>query len=115
MPQPDCLKSTPVLFVESMAEALAFWRDRLGFAVATEVPGEDGPVFAILVRGAIELMLQGAASLAADPQANGLRWNGDRSFLFVEVADLDAVAAALDGCEVLVPRHETFYGAVEIA
>ena len=36
------------------------------------------------------------------------------SMLFVEVDDLDAVAAALGDTEYVVPRRKTFYGAVEI-
>ncbi|GAA0261062.1 VOC family protein [Rhodanobacter caeni] len=115
MALPVCRKATPVLFVETLAPSLAFWRDRLGFAITTEVPGEDGPAFAILAGNGIELMLQTTASLAADPHAAAMDWRGDRSSLFIEVDDIDALAAALDGCEVVAPRHDTFYGATEIA
>lgn len=114
MNAPRLLKSTPVLFVEHIAPSLAFWRDRLGFAVTAEVPGENGPAFAILERDGIEIMLQTEAALRADPHAAGIRLDGDRGFLFVEVADIDATAAALEGVEVVAPRHDTFYGATEI-
>ena len=115
MTQAVCRKLTTVLFVPTIAPSLDFWRDRLGFAVINEVPGEDGPVFAILDNGTIELMLQTVASLTTDPHASHVGWHEDRSFLFVEVDDIDATATALDGCEVVVPRHATFYGAIEIA
>jgi len=114
MASPVCRKATPVLYVETIAPSLAFWRDRLGFAVTAEVPGEGGPAFAILLGNGIELMLQTMASLVADPHATGMGWRGDRSCLFVEVDDIDALAEALEGCEVVAPRHDTFYGATEI-
>ncbi|CAM5353671.1 VOC family protein [Rhodanobacter lindaniclasticus] len=114
MVSPVCRKATPVLFVETIAPSLAFWRDRLGFAVTAEVPGDGGPVFAILAGNGIELMLQTVASLAADPHAAAMDWRGDRSSLFVEVDDIDVLAEALEGCEMVAPRHDTFYGATEI-
>jgi len=111
---PVCRKATPVLYVETIAPSLAFWRDRLGFAVTAEVPGETGPVFVILAGQGIELMLQTVASLAADPYAAGLDWRGDRSCLFIEVDDIDVLAAAREGGVIVAPRHDTFYGATEI-
>ncbi|KRE89371.1 hypothetical protein ASG87_03255 [Frateuria sp. Soil773] len=114
MAPPVCRKATSVLYVETIAPSLAFWRDRLGFAVTAEVPGEDGPVFVILALGGVELMLQTTAALAADPHAADMHWRDDRSCLFVEVDDIDALAAALEECEIVAPRHETFYGATEI-
>ena len=114
MTSPVCRKATPVLYVETIAPSLAFWRDRLGFAITAAGPGEDGPVFVILVGNGIELMLQTTASLAADPHAAAMDWRGDRSCLFVEVDDIDVLAAALEGCEIVAPRHDTFYGATEI-
>ena len=114
MALPACRKATPVLYVETIAPSLAFWRDRLGFAVTAEVPGEGGPVFVILVGHGIELMLQTTASLAADPHAAAMDWRGDRSCLFVEVEDIDVLAVTLEGCEIVAPRHDTFYGAIEI-
>lgn len=111
---PVCRKATPVLFVESIAPSLAFWRERLGFAITAEVPGENGPAFVILVGHGIELMLQTTAALAADPHAAAMDWRGDRSCLFIEVDDIGVLARALEGCEIVAPRHDTFYGATEI-
>lgn len=114
MSPPNSRKLTAVLYVDSIAPSLAFWRDRLGFIVSVEVPGDDGSAFVILANGGIELMLQTIGSLEADPHAGGIDFRGDRGFLFVEVDDIDAIAAALEGCEMVMPRHETFYGAIEI-
>lgn len=115
MTLPVCRKATPVFMVDTIGPSLGFWHDRLGFAVTTEVPGEDGPAFVILVGNGIELMLQTRASLSADPHAAGMAWRDDRSCLFVEVDDIDVLASALEGCEIVAPRHETFYGATEIS
>lgn len=114
MTLPVCRKATPVFIVDTIGPSLAFWRDRLGFAITAEVPGADGPAFVILVGNGIEVMLQTSASLAADPHAAGMAWRGDRSCLFVEVDDIEALAEALEGCEIVAPRHDTFYGATEI-
>ena len=42
MALPVCRKATPVLYVETIAPSLAFWRDRLGFAISAEVPAREG-------------------------------------------------------------------------
>jgi catechol 2,3-dioxygenase-like lactoylglutathione lyase family enzyme len=109
-----CRKATPVLYVEAIAPSLAFWCQRLGFAIAAEVPAEDGPAFVILTGHGIELMLQTTASQKADAHAADMAWRGDRSYLFIEVDDIDALATALEGCEMVMPRHDTVYGATEI-
>jgi hypothetical protein len=62
----------------------------------------------------IELMLQTTASLAADPNGAVMAWRGDRSCLFIEVDSIDAIALTMEGCEIVAPCHETFYGATEI-
>lgn len=109
-----CRKATPVLYVQSMAPSLTFWCERLGFALTQQVPDGDEPVFAAVQSGDIEIMLQTVAAYEADPHAPSRPWRADRSYLFVEVGNLDQVIAALDGCEVVVPRQTTFYGADEI-
>lgn len=109
MSQPLCRKATPVLYVPRIEPSLAFWRDRLGFALTIEVPGAQGLVFAALSQGGIEVMLQTIDSLDA-----GVQWRDERSFLFIEVADLAAVMAALADQEMVVAPHPTFYGATEV-
>lgn len=106
-------KSTPVLFVDAIEPSLAFWRDRLGFQVTVEVPHGDTLGFAILMNESVEIMLQSAASLEADAAPYAREFGGDKSWLFVEVEDLAAVEAALDGCEIVLERRTTFYGAQE--
>ncbi|MEO6594845.1 MAG: hypothetical protein ABIP94_08845 [Planctomycetota bacterium] len=79
------------------------------------VPLREGELtlgFAILQRDAVEIMLQTRASVAAD--VPGLAEESNRATLFVEVDDVAAIERALSGCEIVVPRRRTFYGASEI-
>lgn len=107
-------KSTPVLIVDAIEPSLAFWQQRLGFERPVEVPHDGKLGFVILANGAVEVMYQTAASVGADAPAHMRDWRGDKSHLYVEVDDIDAVAAALDGFEIALPRRKTFYGATEI-
>ena len=107
-------KSTPVLIVDAIEPILAFWRDRLQFSITVEVPHADALGFVILGNGVVELMYQTAASVRADSPTHLQDWDHDRSFLYVEVDDVDAVARALAGFEIVLPRRQTFYGATEI-
>lgn len=108
-------KLTPVLFVDSIESALPFFRERLKFDVVVSVPVRDGSDelgFAILVRDDVELMVQTRGSVRGDlPQFAD---EPNRAFLYLEVADVDAVARDLRGADVVVPRRTTFYGADEI-
>jgi len=114
MAGPQLRKSTPVLIVDAIEPSLPFWQERLGLERPVEVRDGDRLGFAILTNGAIEVMYQTAASLAKDSSAHTVAFDGDHTFLFVEVDDIDAIAAALHGFEIVMPRRETFYGSTEI-
>jgi uncharacterized glyoxalase superfamily protein PhnB len=114
MATPQFRKCTPVLIVDAIEPSLPFWQERLGFARPAEVPDGDRLGFVILTAGNVEVMYQTAASLRKDSAAHGATFDGNKTFLFIEVDDIDALAAALDGFEVFMPRRETFYGSVEI-
>ncbi|MAW59320.1 MAG: hypothetical protein CMJ94_00645 [Planctomycetes bacterium] len=114
---------TPVLMVSDLPASLAFWHEQLGFELKGTVPVDpqgppDGPLgFAMLQYGAVEMMLQSLDSVRLDvpdligddvPAMDGIG-------LFVEVdGPLDPWLSKIEGCEVLVPRRQTFYGADEI-
>jgi catechol 2,3-dioxygenase-like lactoylglutathione lyase family enzyme len=99
------------LIVASIEACLPFYVDRLGFEQSVEVPHDGALGFVILKRGAVELMMQSAASLAADVAgADG----GFRAALYIEVEALAPIRAALDGWPRVVPERTTFYGAREI-
>jgi uncharacterized glyoxalase superfamily protein PhnB len=107
-------KSTPVLFVETIEASLPFWQERLGFSRPVEVADGDRLGFVILTNGAVEIMYQSVAMLHKDSAAHAGFFHNDKTFLFIEVDNLDATAQALDGFEIVMPRRETFYGSTEI-
>jgi uncharacterized glyoxalase superfamily protein PhnB len=107
-------KSTPVLIVEAIEPSLPFWQERLGFARPVEVPDGASLGFVILRHGEVELMYQTRALLRRDSAAHAAHHHDDKTLLYVEVDDIDALARALAGFEIVMPRRETFYGATEI-
>ncbi len=106
-------RSTPVLFVDRIEPALAFWRDALGFQIQVEVPHGAHLGFVILTRGDVEVMYQTHASAADDMPHLGAATRAGQTFLFVEVDDLAAVEQALAKFDIVMPRRDTFYGARE--
>jgi uncharacterized glyoxalase superfamily protein PhnB len=105
-------KMTPNLIVDRIEDCLPFWVDRLGFEKTVEVPDGDRLGFAILKRGAVELMLQTRASMEKDvaPLAAGPH----STTLYIDVADLAPFRRALADWPLVVPERSTFYGAREI-
>jgi hypothetical protein len=114
MKKPVINKSTPVLFVEAIEPSLPFWEECLGFERQAEVPDEGRLGFVILTKGAVEVMYQTIALMKKDVAQQAHDFHGDKSFLFVEVADLSAVAKALERYAIVMPRRETSYGSSEI-
>ncbi len=107
-------KCTAVLFVDAIEPSLPFWQERLGFERSVEVPDRDRLGFAILTNGAVEVMYQTVAMLNKDSAAHSAIFHNDKTFLFIEVDNIDAIAQALNGFEIVMPRRETFYGSTEI-
>ena len=108
-------KSTPVLHVKSVEPSLKFWTERFGFRKTIEVPEENHIGFVALENDAVEVMYQTYSGMQADP-SNPLAKVVEQgpSFLFMEVPDINAVAAALKGADIVQPIHESSYGAKEI-
>jgi uncharacterized glyoxalase superfamily protein PhnB len=107
---------TPVLVVDAIEPVLPFWVERLGFTVVAEVPHGDAIGFVILVKDGVELMYQTRASVADDVPASVPPEGASAGMtaLFLEVSDIEAVAAAVAGLELVVPRRRTFYGMDEL-
>jgi uncharacterized glyoxalase superfamily protein PhnB len=105
---------TPLLFVEEIEPCLRFWTDRLGFQKTAEVPEGSKLAFVMLQKDGTEIMYQSYASVEKDfpPVAPSARKG--LAFLYIEVEDLDALKAALQGADVYMPERTTFYGAREI-
>jgi uncharacterized glyoxalase superfamily protein PhnB len=107
-------KITPLLFAEEIEPCLKFWVERLGFEKTIDVPDGDKLAFAILQKGAAELMYQTYAGAEKDVSAVSPEVRKGPSFLYVEVDDLDDIVVAMRGTEVVMPVRTTFYGAKEI-
>jgi hypothetical protein len=108
-------KSTPVLHVKAVEPSLRFWADRFGFKITIQVPERDHIGFAAIDNGSVELMYQtyeGMQTQAADPLAKAAEQGP--TFIFMEVADINAVSSALRESEVVQGIHESGYGAKEI-
>jgi uncharacterized glyoxalase superfamily protein PhnB len=108
-------KSTPILHVKSVEPSLKFWTERFGFKKTIEVPEGDHLGFIAMENGSVEIMYQTYSGMKADP-ANPLAQAVEQgpSFLFMEVADINAVAESLKGAQIVQPIHDTFYGSKEI-
>lgn len=107
-------KLTPVLVMPAVEPSLEFWEKRLGFTRTVEVPHESAIGFAILVKDDVELMMQSEASVRSDFGSGEATMVGTSSALFLEIEDLDAIARALEGYPIAMPRRTTFYGMHEI-
>lgn len=103
---------SPVLVVEDIGPSLGFWVAGLGFVLVATVPEQAPFDFVMLQRDGVTVMLQTAASVAADTPA--MLPAGERTIVYLTVAALDPALRAVAGAEVVVARRRTFYGADEI-
>ncbi|HEY1525813.1 MAG TPA: VOC family protein [Candidatus Angelobacter sp.] len=106
-------KITAILFAEELEPCIRFWTDRIGFQKTVEVPEGDKIGFAILEKNGVELMYQSFASAAKDNETTGNDARKGPSFLYIEVADVNAAQEATRGAEVVLPMRTTFYNAKE--
>ena len=104
---------TPVLFVKEIEPVLPFWIDKLGFTKTIEVPQGNKLGFVALQKGSTEIMYQSSASVAEDMPLIA-EINKGPTFLYIEVDDLDAILAALQGAKIVHPERTAFYGMREI-
>jgi len=106
-------KVTPILFAQELEPCIQFWTGRLGFQKTVEVPEGNKIGFVMLEKNGLELMYQSFASAEKDNPATGAAARKGPTFLYVEVADLDAALAATKGAEITMPVRTTFYHAKE--
>jgi uncharacterized glyoxalase superfamily protein PhnB len=105
-------KMTPNLYTDDVAACVKFWVERMHFEKTVEVPEEGGKLaFAALQKGTIELMYGSYRSLEKELSAGAFQKG--TGFLFIEVDDVDAALASMEGAPVVAPMHKTFYGATE--
>lgn len=110
---PEVKKITPILFAEELEPCINFWTERLGFQKTVEVPEGNKISFAIVEKNGVELMYQSFSSAEKDNVATGAAARKGHSFLYIEVADVDAALAATQGAEIVMPMRTTFYHAKE--
>jgi hypothetical protein len=104
-------KMTPVLLTEEVEPCVKFWTERLGFAKTVEVPEGDRLGFVILQNDNLEIMYQSFASAMKDTPTLAADVHGGRTFLYVEVAKLDAVLAAMKDMFLVLPvRYDLLRG-----
>jgi uncharacterized glyoxalase superfamily protein PhnB len=106
-------KITPILFAEELEPCIKFWTEELGFQKTVEVPEGNKIGFVILEKNGLELMYQSFASVEKDNAATGAAVRMGPSFLYIEVADIDAALAAIKGSEIVMPMRTTFYHSKE--
>jgi uncharacterized glyoxalase superfamily protein PhnB len=106
-------KITSILFAQELEPCIQFWTDRLGFQKTVEVPEGDKIAFAILEKNGVELMYQSFASAEKDNASIGAEARKGPSFLYIEVADINAALEAISGSEMVMPVRSTFYNAKE--
>jgi catechol 2,3-dioxygenase-like lactoylglutathione lyase family enzyme len=105
MSRPAINGIAPFFIVRKTAAAVAFYRDKLGFAVTYQEPEHD-PFFAIVCRDGAMLMVKG---VEANPAPNPTRDPAARWDAYVSVPDPDALAAEFTSRGVLfsVPLKDT--------
>jgi uncharacterized glyoxalase superfamily protein PhnB len=107
-------KITAVLLVDEVEPCVKFWKERMGFEVAIEVPEGNKIAFVSLQKAGVELMYQSYASLEKDTSFSAQDYAKGPTFLYLEVDSLDDVIAAIKGARVVMPERKAFYGAREI-
>jgi uncharacterized glyoxalase superfamily protein PhnB len=106
-------KITPILFAAELEPCIRFWSEKIGFKTTIEVPEGNKIGFVLLEKDGLELMYQSFASVDKDNAASGAAARKGPSFLYIEVADLDAALAATKGAEIIMAMRTTFYQSKE--
>src|SRR3954465_8586229 len=102
-------KITPILFAEELEPCIRFWTEQIGFQKTIEVPEGNKIAFVLLEKNGLELMYQSFASVDKDNATIGAAVRKGPSTLYIEVASLDAVLAATQGAELVMPVRMTCY------
>ena len=107
-------KITPVLYAHELEPCIKFWSERFGLEKTVEVPDGERIGFVILQKDNVELMYQSFASARKDAPTISGEIEGGRTFLYLEVEELEPFIAATQSANVVLPLRTTFYGAKEI-
>jgi len=108
---------TTNLMVGSVERSLDFYKGLFGFEVEASVPNEKGvPIFAILSKDGISLMLQEKNSLVSEYSVLKTDKIKPTMTLYIVVDDVEEYYNEMKTkCSVYVELHTTDYGAREFA
>jgi len=108
MTRPAISGISPFFIVNDVAASFAFYRDKLGFEVTYQVPGDD-LFFGIVRRDRAMIMFK---AVEVEPLPNSERDPAARWDAYVDVPDPDALAAEFEsrGVRFSVPLKDTHDG-----
>jgi len=98
-------KITPVLYAHELEPCIKFWSERFGLEKTVEVPDGERIGFVILQKDNVELMYQSFASARKDAPTISGEIEGGRTFLYLEVEELEPFIAATQSANVVLPLH----------
>lgn len=112
---PIVTKTTPILHVKEVEPSVMFWTERLGFEKTIKVPKGNKIGFALVESADASLMYQSYSGMKAD-STNPLAEAADRgpTYVFMEVPDIKRIVAAMKRADIIVPLHQSSYGAQEL-
>jgi hypothetical protein len=106
-------RATPVLFVDRVEPTRDFLR-KVGFEVMVEIPEEEHLGFSLLQKDGVQVMVETRGNTREPATLQALSRESRRAAVFIEVDDVAAVIASMDGARVVVERHTTFYDSDEL-
>ncbi len=114
---PYDLKSlTPNIIVSDVGRSVEFYRDVLGFTVGPTVPDAAPYVFAIVESGPVKIFLNAPGPAVEEYPAFKDRPIGGTLTLFIDVANIRSIHAALkDKVRIVMPLESKWYGTTEFA
>lgn len=109
-------KLSPNLFVTSVKESILFY-EKLGFQVEQIIPDAENPIWASVVSGDVEIMLQEKNSGTKEFTILAGKELGATLTLFMETENLEEnyVAIKENNYKIVNDMHKTFYGTREFA
>lgn len=109
-------KWSPNLFVTNIKESILFY-EKLGFKVEQIIPDAENPIWASVVSGDVEIMLQEKNSGTKEFTILAGKELGATLTLFMETENLEENYAAIkeNNYKIVNDMHKTFYGTREFA
>ena len=108
------ISATPVLMAREMESALAFYTEKLGFRVISQVPPDGIPMRVMLGSGQAAIVLQQEEILKSEIEPLRDREPGGGFLLHMKVNNIEEIFHRVaHGCEYWTELRETEHGTVE--